>query len=189
MPKPDDLMTPAAWGRTRGLSRQGAHSAITRLGIPREPDGRISKVVADTVYAARSRPHVRARPSKQVAPPEFGAAAAEQEALIADVGHWRARHERSKALRGELALAAESGKFVELAPLAAVLERQLRVFRARLLAIPDRCAQEAPADHDLRVSIQGTVSRLIDEALTDLAEGHVEILEIANGNERDSSNP
>lgn len=44
MPKSDDWVTAAAWGRLHGLGRQGAAVAVRRCGIPKREDGKIDSI-------------------------------------------------------------------------------------------------------------------------------------------------
>lgn len=114
MPVVDDWMTPTAWGATLGLSKQGAHKAVTRCGIPRREDGKVSKAVADALYRSRSRPRARAAQPDAAPPGE-----------PTDYGHWRTRRERAEAIASEDALRKARGQLVAVEDIRRVFGRRL----------------------------------------------------------------
>lgn len=157
-------MSVSAWGRSVGLSRQGALAAVLRCGVPRQ-DGKVSKVIADALYKARTATIVRATLSKQVQPP--AAPVGEN-----DISHAEAKR-REAVARAKLAELDAAQRAAEMLPAAAVQESWSRILsdcRQRLLSVPSRLASEI-ADGAGRAEVALVAERLLHEALNELADG------------------
>lgn len=149
----DDRMTPTAWGATQGLSKQAAHKAVQRCGIPKDERGLVSKAVADALYLARTRPRAKVRPveSDRVAPAE-DPALTYQEA--------RRRQAVADALRAELDLRERCGELVDAAAARAALQRQCVEAREALLQVPARLSAVLASESDV-----AAVHRHLTEAM------------------------
>ena len=155
--KPPDPNRPdpprsAAWlAATIGVT-ENVVSGLGRRGIiPRTPDNLYPIRASVGRYCAHLRDQAAAR----------GAGGGAGSGLAAE----RLRHTREKADQVELANARTRGELVELATVEADWTRILVALRARLLAVPSRCAsrngQLTPAD-------LAAIDREIRDALTEL---------------------
>jgi len=81
---------------------------------------------------------------------------------------WRTRRDRAVALREELALSLATGRALDAGAVAAAWDKLVSRARARLLAIPSKCAGSVPAG--VRTQVFELVTKLIHEALQELAD-------------------
>ncbi|MFP5398962.1 MAG: hypothetical protein ACLGIT_11590 [Gammaproteobacteria bacterium] len=140
MPKVDDWMTVAAWAATHNMTRQAGHAAVRRCGIARrEGDGRVSRVEADALYLAKTRPYAKksAKAESAAAPAPDGEHVTYQEA--------KRREAVARALLAEREAATQAGELVLTAQVRQVWARMLSDCRSRLLALPDRLAPQVCA--------------------------------------------
>ena len=144
-----NLTTVASWARTVGISRQSAHEAVTRCGIP-VTDGKVDPDYATLLYQKHTRPRANAQrhaPMANEAPASTpaGAGGAESGAKPAQVPGYdtsRARREAAEATAAEIKLAEMSGQFLLKADVDAAAFEAARALRDGLM----NCARRIAAD-------------------------------------------
>lgn len=145
------MLTVSEWAKRLGVSRQAAHKAVERCGIPLT-DGKLDPDVADVLYQKRTRVRARQRPPEGAmaagAPSISGAQAP---AAVGDAGgedYWqsRARRERAEAETAELRLAELLGDLVRVADVKAAHSKRLAALRESLLQLPARLSAVMAAE-------------------------------------------
>ena len=118
-----EFLTVAAWAKTHAMSRQAGHLAVKRCEIPLSAEGKVDRLVADTLYLARTRKRARnappagadqtggaATPAPQAAEaaggPDSGPAGASQASS-------RARKEAADAEMAEIDAARAAGRVLD----------------------------------------------------------------------------
>jgi hypothetical protein len=167
-----ELLTPTAWGRRVDLSRQAAHSAVRRLGIPLV-DGKVDSVVATTIYRTKGRPQVRHRRSVQIVGKvrEQIEATSEIPKLTkqpdeGDLHDWRTRQARADALEREHDLAVKRGKYIPTELVLREWEVILSTLRTNLLNLGARIAPLVagrPTTNEVQAIVDDLVWHLLDD--------------------------
>lgn len=145
------MLTVSEWARRLGVSRQAAHKAVERCGIPLV-DGKLDPDVATVLYQKRTRVRARQRqPEGAVAagaPTISGPAAAPGGDAGGDQDYWqsRARRERAEAETAELKLAELRGELVRVADVKAAHSKRLAALRESLLQLPARLSAVMAAE-------------------------------------------
>ncbi|MBP6319423.1 MAG: hypothetical protein KA431_14970 [Rubrivivax sp.] len=154
------LTSVAAWGASEGITRQAAHTAVRRCGIPLQ-DGRVDPAVASALYRQRTRPRVRTK-APATAAPEPGQPAPE-------ISYQEARRRQAVAdmLMAEREAARQARELVRVEDVIRLWGNQLTICRERLLNIPNRIAPTLPQEHVRQVFEALTVE--IHDALTELS--------------------
>jgi hypothetical protein len=141
-----NLTTIAAWGASEGISRQAAHLAVKRCGIPLQ-DGRLDPAVASALYRQRTRPRARTR---DTGPPPA--------ADLAPAGADRVSYQEAKrrqavadAIMAEREQQLQAGELTRVAEVKADHSRLLVSLRDAFMNIPPRLAAVLAAETDARV--------------------------------------
>ena len=156
------LTSVAAWGASEGITRQAAHTAVRRSGIPLQ-DGRVDPAVASALYRQRTRPRVRTKAPATAAPepgqpaPEISYQEARRRQAVADM----LQAERLEAeQRGELLRREVMERVV--GDLAAALKQRVMQVKARLAPLlaaeTDVAKVSAMLDAELRAALEASAS-------------------------------
>lgn len=144
-----NLTTVAAWAKTLGISRQSAHEAVKRCGIP-VLDKKIDADYATALYKKNTRQRVNENKHPQVPPKGSTAAAAGGFGmgggdLADDVPPYdvsRARREAAEATKAEIQAAELADTFLDKADVDSCMFEVARALRDALM----NCGRRIAAD-------------------------------------------
>lgn len=156
-PAPPASLSPAAYAKRRGVSREAVSKAIRQGRIPVLPGGRLDPAAADAAWLANSL----ARPG-----PPGPALAGGGNGVVVSLTEAQIRLTFAKAQREELELAEASGRLVPVADVRDAAFRCTRAARDLLQTVPDRLAEvlvgvAEPAE--IRRLLREELGRAIDE--------------------------
>ncbi len=134
------LTSVAAWGASEGISRQAAHTAVRRCGIPLQ-DGRVDPAVASALYRQRTRPRATTKPPPAAAAPEPG-----QAGEHVTYHEARRRQAVADAIHSERELQRQAGELVWLADVESEYVKLLVSVRESFMQLPARLVPLLAAD-------------------------------------------
>lgn len=152
----------AAWGKTVGISRQSAHDAVKRCGIPLS-SGKVDADVATTLYRKRTRARANDKQAPVAPTPPLLAPPSDDRhgpESAPDYQVSRAWREAAEAELAQIKVRREMKELIEQEPARAEFAKQTAAVREGLLAIPARLAPVLAAESSLTV-----VQSLLDAEL------------------------
>jgi len=144
-----NLTTVAAWAKTLGISRQSAHEAVKRLGIP-VTDKKIDADYATTIYRKNTRARVNEN-KHPTTPPKtpvgsgasgFGASGGDLGDDVPPYDVSRARREAAEATKAEIQAAELADTFLDKTDVDSCMFEVARALRDGLM----NCARRIAAD-------------------------------------------
>lgn len=161
-------MTPAAYARSRGLTRQAVHQAIQTKRIPVLRSGKLDPRAVDRAMRANTNPaKLRGRHADR----DAGARRAAKKPTLYD---HRSRRELALAEREELNLAAARKELVSRAVVREAVTRVARAARDVLFALPDQAANLVLGKTDY-LEVHGILSAEVRKVAALIADDKIDI--------------
>jgi hypothetical protein len=140
-----NLTTVAAWAKTLGISRQSAHEAVKRCGIP-VVDRKIDADLATMLYNKKTRPRVNenkhSSPASRAVAGGAGGGYADDPSEIPAYDVSRARREAAEATKAEIQAAELADTFLDKADVDSCMFEVARALRDALM----NCGRRIAAD-------------------------------------------
>ena len=162
-----------AYSRHRGVSLRAVQKAIQSGRITTTAEGKIDIAAADARWDRNTapRPSSLPLPSARQQHPDLSEAIKTDTAVPPGLDYSRARavRENYMARLAKIEFEERSGKLISRDEVKVAAFNRFRVFRDRMLNIPDRVAAVLAAEHDSR-SVHDILSAEIRKALEEFAD-------------------